>query len=161
MERSELTKLLPKNSSDVDGARAILALGYPTVAPVLKSLFQWLETSGSDVDLLMRPFFASLGEPAVELVAEALSSPSKPARKAALLQHVLPSWPREVLAHIEPQLKALIQDYDYYGLDAWALKLLIEKGLARDEDLEGWRRIKITRLREQLAALSASPMAGG
>lgn len=57
MQKSELTKLLPKNGKDVEGARAILALGFPTIEPVLPSLFQWLETSGSDVELLIRPFF--------------------------------------------------------------------------------------------------------
>jgi hypothetical protein len=154
MERSELTKLLPKSSSDAEGARAIVALGYPTVGPVLKSLFQWLETSGSEVELVLRPFFASLGEPALELVAEALASPTKPARKAAILRFVLPSWPAEVLVKLEPQLVALIEPYDFYGLDVWALKLLIDKGLAKDENLERWRTLKITRLQDQLEALS-------
>ena len=55
----------------------------------------------------------------------------------------------------------LIQGYDFYGLDAWALRLLIEKGLAKDEDLEGWRRLKIARLQEQLHALSASIQVSG
>lgn len=154
MERSELTKLLPKDRSDVEGARALIALGYPTVGPVLKSLFQWLETSGSDVELVVRPFFAALGEPALELAAEALAAPVKPARKYALLRFVLPSWPVDALAKLEPQLLAIIHGYDFYGLDAWALRLLIEKGLAGDEDLEGWRKLKIARLQEQLDVLS-------
>lgn len=154
MERSELTKLLPKNSSDVEGARSIIALGYPTVGPVLKSLFQWLETGGSEVELVVRPFFASLGEPALELVSDALASPIKPARKYALLRFVLPAWPPEVLAKVEPQLVALVHGYDFYGLDAWALKLLIDKDLGKDEHLEGWRKLKIARLQEQLDVLS-------
>lgn len=156
MERSELTKLLPRNGSDVQAARTVIALGYPTVRPVLKSLFQWLETSGSEVELVVRPFFASLGEPALELVADALASPIKPARKYALLRFVLPSWPADVLVKVEPQLVALIHGYDYHGLDAWALKLLIDKGLARDQHLEGWRKLKIKRLQEQLDVLSTN-----
>ena len=127
MERSELTRLLPKGRTDVEGTRAILALGFPGVEPVLPSLFQWLETNGSEVELLIRPFFAELGEPALGLVRDALESSIKPARKAALLQHVLPSWPADVVAKLEPQLLSYLDRYDFYGLDAWALKLLIEK----------------------------------
>ena len=118
MERSELTKLLPKDRTDVEGARAILALGFPVVEPVLPSLFQWLETSGSEVELLIRPFFAELGEPALGLVIDALESSIKPARKAALLQHVLPSWPVDLVAKLEPQLLSYLDKYDFYGLDA-------------------------------------------
>lgn len=154
MQRSELTRLLPSDGNDVESVRALIALGYPEVAPVLKSLFQWLETSGSEVELLVRPFFASLGEPALDLVREALESPVKPARKSALLRHVLPSWPPGVVAKLEPQLLSYLDRYDFHGLDAWALKLLIDKGLAQDEPLESWRLLKIARLEAQLQALA-------
>jgi hypothetical protein len=155
MQRSELTRLLPKDGRDVENARALIALGYPAIEPVLPSLFQWLETSGSEVELVVRPFFAALGEPALDLVRSALESPIKPARKAALLRYVLPSWPREAVAKLEPQLLSYLDGYDFHGLDAWALKLLMQKGLAEDQRLERWRQLKIERLKEQLEALES------
>jgi hypothetical protein len=153
IQRSDLTRLLPQNGGDVENARALIALGYPAVEPILPSLFQWLETSGSEVELVVRPFFAALGEPALDLVRSALESPIKPARKAALLRHVLPSWPREVVAKLEPQIVSYLDAYDFHGLDTWALKLLLEKGLGERQYLEGWRQLKMMRLREQLEAL--------
>jgi hypothetical protein len=159
MNRSELTKLLPRHRDDVENARAIVALGFPVVEPVLRSLFQWLETSGSNVELVMRPFFAALGEPALDLAREALIAPIKPARKFSLLRYVLPAWPSAVVAKLEPQLLFLmINGHDDYGLDVWALKLLLDKKIDTQENLEAWRRSKISRLRDQLGALE---LAGG
>jgi hypothetical protein len=153
-EHSELTRLLPKNREDVDGVRALLAHGYPTLEPVLGSLFQWLDTSGSPVELEIRPFFASLGEPALELAREALCANIKPARKHALLRYVLPNWSRETLLKLESELLPLVQEYSYYGLDVWALSLMLQKGVGPQTELEGWRKLKISGLTDQLKALS-------
>jgi hypothetical protein len=152
--KAELAALLPKDRNDVANAKAIIALGYPTVEPVLRSLFQWLETSGSEVELVIRPFFATLGEPALDLVKEALEGPTKPARKAALLRYVLPSWPKETIAKIEPQLLTFLDGYDFHGLDVWALKLLLDKGVGPREELMRWKDFKRSRLQEHLGVLS-------
>jgi hypothetical protein len=159
MNRSDLTKLLPRNGADIENARALVDLGYPTVKPVLTSVFQWLETSGSPVEMIIRPFFAGLGEPALELVRDALAVPIKPARKHALLRYVLPSWPASVVKKLEPELCGLIQQYDFYGLDVWALRLMIDKGLETHEGNARWKAQKIERLRELLAVLE-SPVVG-
>ncbi len=153
MDRSDLTRLLPRNGADVENARAIVALGFPTVEPILKSLFQWLETSGSPVEMLIREFFADLGEPALELARDALTAPIKPARKHALLRYVLPAWPAGVIEKLAPELGCLIQQYDFHGLDVWALRLMIDKGIETHGGNEAWKAHKIERLRELLAAL--------
>lgn len=155
MNRSDLTKLLPRNGADIENARALVALGYPTVEPVLRNLFQWLETSGTPVEMIIRPFFADLGEPALELVRDALAAPIKPARKHALLRYVLPSWPASVVEKLEPELRGFIQQYDFYGLDVWALRLMIEKGIETHEGNARWKVQKIERLRELLAVLES------
>jgi hypothetical protein len=49
----------------------------------------------------------------------------------------------------------LIQTYDFYGLDVWALTLMLSKGIGPVEELERWRELKISKLHEQLAALRA------
>jgi hypothetical protein len=153
-QRTTLTALLPKHRDDVDSARAILALGFPSVEPVLPALFQWLETSGSAVELLVRPFFADLGEPAFDLVRSALQAPTKPARKSCLLRFVLPSWPRELVTRLEPELASLVHGSDPLGLDVWALKVLIDRGVGDQGEWERWRTFKVSRLQDQLSALT-------
>ncbi len=152
--KSDLTSLLPRDRDDVENAKALVALGFPKVEPVLPSLFQWLETSGSEVELVIRPFFACLGEPALDLVRAALQTTAKPARQECLLRYVLPHWPAETVAKLLPELIALLGTYGFYALDVWALKLLLDKGLGDRSELERWHNHKRTRLTEQLHALT-------
>lgn len=154
--KADLIPFLPKDRHDTAGAERLLAFGYPALAPVLPHLFQWLNTSGSEVELVVRRFFAELGAPAATLVAAALEEPSKPALKHCLLRHVLPSWPREEVQALAPQLERLLQHYDYHGLDIWALKLMLAHQVPTHDGLAGleeWKRLKRQRLQEHLAAL--------
>ena len=153
--KSPLIARLPKNAQDADGARQLVALGYPALAPVLPHLFQWLETSGSAVELVLRPFFAGLGAPARDLACKALLHRNKPALKYSLLRYVLPSWPRDVVATLP--LEGYLYDSDAYGLDVWALKLMMEKGIPTHEGFEGLvecKNLKIARLEEDLRVLA-------
>jgi hypothetical protein len=155
MTKSELTPLLPRHRDDAGNARAIVALGFPTVEPVLTSLFQWLDSNGSPVELIVRPFFASLGASALHLAREALDAPIRPALKCTLLRNVLPEWPIATVAMLEPQLRRLIMETDFHGCDVWALRLMIDKSIPTDEDVERWKQFKIARLRELLCALES------
>lgn len=154
--KSPLTARLPKDGHDAAGARELVALGYPALAPVLPHLFQWLETSGSAVELVLRPFFAELGAPARDLACKALLHRNKPALKYALLRHVLPHWPREVVATLP--LESYLYDGDAYGLDVWTLKLMVEKRVPTHDGLKGlleWKNSKIAHLEEQLGVLAS------
>jgi hypothetical protein len=150
--RSELTDLRPQGRGDTENAGKILSLGFPAVEPVLPSLFQWLETNGSPVELIMRPFFAHIGEPAFELVRRALRVQTKPALKCCLLRYVLPAWPPALVSRLEPELTAMVHNVDFHGLDVWALKLLIDKQIGDQSQWERWRAFKVSRLREHLSA---------
>ncbi|MGJ9420705.1 hypothetical protein ACHAC9_23580 [Massilia sp. CMS3.1] len=149
----KLTSRLPKNGNDVEGVKELLALGYPAIAPVLPHLFQWLETGGPVVESAIQPFFAELGAPARDLACKALEASIKPALKYRLLRYVLPTWPRDVL--ITLPLEQLLQQYDFYGLDVWALKLMIDKRIPGHSELEEWRKFKIRHLKELLEVLDS------
>jgi hypothetical protein len=154
--KSPLTARLPKDGNDVDAAKGLVALGYPALAPVLPHLFQWLETSGSAVELVLRPFFAELGAPARDLARTALLNRNKPALKYSLLRYVLPGWPRDLVATLP--LEGYLYDSDSYGLDVWALKLMVEKRIATHEGFEGLvaaRDWKIARYHEHLSVLTS------
>jgi hypothetical protein len=153
-DKSTLTPMLPKHSGDVASAQALVALGYPAVAPVLPHLFQWLETSGSPVEVVLRPFFAGLGAPARDLACQALLHKNKPARKETLLRHILPAWPRKVVATLP--LEGFLYDSDFHGLDVWALKLMTEKRIPTHDGLRTLSAIKeekTARLRNLLQVL--------
>jgi hypothetical protein len=153
-DKSPLIARLPKNGKDVDGAMQLVALGYPELAPVLPHLFRWLETSGSEVELVLRPFFAELGAPARDLACAALLDASKPALKYCLLRYVLPSWPQDIVATLP--LERYLYGGDAYGLDVWTLKLMTEKAIPTHDGMKGLseaRDFKIARLEELLTVL--------
>ncbi len=58
--------LLPRHKSDTDQAHAVIALGYPAVAPVL----EWLQDGNWPVSHPIGDFLASVGAPVVPLVRE-------------------------------------------------------------------------------------------
>jgi len=87
---------------------------------------------------------------------QALLHRNKPALKHCLLRYILPSWPRDVVATLP--LEVYLYDSDAYGLDVWALKLMIEKCIPTHEGLKGLaeaRDSKIARLQELLAVLAS------
>ena len=154
--KSPLVSELPKHGGDTYSARKLVALGYPALAPVLPQLFRWLETSGSAVELVLRPFFAELGAPARDLADEALRRDTTPALKHCLLRHILPNWPREVVATLP--LERYLHDSDALGLDIWALKLMMAKRIPTHDGLQGLAEIrdwKIARLEDHLRVLAS------
>jgi hypothetical protein len=58
---------------DLENARALVAQGYPAVAPVASSLLQWVQDINWPVAHILAPFLASIGEelaPQVKIVLE-------------------------------------------------------------------------------------------
>lgn len=65
---SDPRQLLPRDKLDVVGARAVIALGYPAVAPVLPDLLEWLQDCNWPVSRPIGDFLASLPEQMAPLV---------------------------------------------------------------------------------------------
>ncbi len=57
--------LLPRHKSDSEHTRAIVALGYPAVAPVLPELLEWLQDCNWPISGSISIFLASIGEPVI------------------------------------------------------------------------------------------------
>ena len=66
--------LLPQHKGDVDRAKAMVLVGYPTVAPVLSELFVWLQDANWPVAHIIAPFLASIGEPVVPEIRQVLGT---------------------------------------------------------------------------------------
>ena len=71
---SELHELLPKDKHDLDRAKALVSIGYPTVAPILPELLEWLQDGNWPVAHEIGPFLASIGAPLAEEVRRILQS---------------------------------------------------------------------------------------
>jgi hypothetical protein len=150
MDAKSLNRLLPHDKDDAKGAGALVALGYPTVEPVLPHMLNWLKSNGSPVELVMREFFASLGVDAVPVVQKALVSRHE-GLKYSVVMYVVARWPVEAIEPLKPQLQALATGSGFYGTDLIALRLLVEHQLADPAWLREWAEFKSKRLRELLS----------
>jgi hypothetical protein len=149
MDAKSLKRLLPRTKDDAEGAKALVAIGYPTVEPVMPLMLDWLKTNGSPVELIMRDFFASLGTRAVPAVQKALAS-RHDGLKYSVLKHVVCKWPADAVFQLKVQLQGLATGSGFYGTDLIALRLLVEHQLAEPAWLNEWSEFKIKRLRELL-----------
>ena len=59
----DIRLLLPQHKADVKHASAIVARGYPSVAPVLPELIAWLQDCNWPVAHVLAPFLATIGTP--------------------------------------------------------------------------------------------------
>lgn len=150
MDARSLKRLLPRDRDDAEGARALVAMGYPAVAPVLPLMLDWLKSNGSPVELVMREFFALLGVDAVPAVQKALSSRHE-GLKYSVVMYVVSRWPVEAIKPLKLQLQGLATGSGFYGTDLIALRLLVEHQLADQAWLKEWANFKTKRLRELLA----------
>jgi hypothetical protein len=60
MDAKSFKRLLPRDEDDAETARALVALGFPVLEPVMSQMLEWLKSNGSPVEAVMRDFFAAL-----------------------------------------------------------------------------------------------------
>ena len=65
--------LLPRDKRDLDRARALVALGYPAVAPVLPDLLEWLQDCNWPASGPIADFLESIPEQTAPLIWDVLS----------------------------------------------------------------------------------------
>jgi hypothetical protein len=65
-------QLLPRDKHDLENARAVIALGYPAVAPVLPDLLEWLRDCNWPVSRAIDDFLATLPEQMAPLIWKVL-----------------------------------------------------------------------------------------
>lgn len=61
--RPDFEALLPSDKMETEKAKAIVALGFPAVAPVLRLLVEWMQDINWPVAKTLQPFLASIGAP--------------------------------------------------------------------------------------------------
>jgi Domain of unknown function (DUF5071) len=58
---TDLRAIMPNSKHDTEQAEAIVALGYPAIAPLLPDMLEWLQDRNWPVGLVFKPFLVSLG----------------------------------------------------------------------------------------------------
>jgi hypothetical protein len=99
-------ELLPRNKHDCQAARAVIALGYPAVAPVLADLLTWLQDCNWSVSRPISDFLASIPEPMAPLIKDVLDS-TDDIWKYWCIQQLIKNMPREVAENFRVDLTCL------------------------------------------------------
>src|SRR3954453_10350146 len=97
--RSELTKLLPSDKRDTEKVKAIVALGFPAVEPILPALLEWMQDINWPVAQALQPFLASIGAPLAPHIRSVLNTDDD-------------VWKNWVLCHIvveSPELQTMLR----------------------------------------------------
>ena len=71
---NDIQLLIPQHKSDIERARAAVAAGYPTVAPILPQLLEWLQDCNWPVAHVLAPFLVSIGSPLVPHIRRILDT---------------------------------------------------------------------------------------
>jgi uncharacterized protein DUF5071 len=103
----DIRNLLPKDKFDLDNARAIVNLGYPTVAPILPDLFKWLQDINWPVAHVIAPFLSTIGRPVIPEVRHILNTDDG-IWKLWVLGHVVNDLPIEAIADLHDELLRIV-----------------------------------------------------
>jgi hypothetical protein len=131
-----------------DQALAIIARGYPAVAPQLPDLVRWLQDSNWPGTREVTDFLIALGEPVIPHVREVLRGTDR-TWQYCILATLLDRWPRRLVAALEPELRMLIWLSDGEEVDLAALRQLAKHRLGEQEQV----RRAIARKRQTYRAL--------
>jgi hypothetical protein len=148
MTRKELLRLMPKNGDDLEGANLIIALGYPSVDPVLHDIVYCLRIAESSVADAFATFVATIGESAVTAIGHELG------KENCWLRHrvfnmILPKWPDEAVLKLRNILTMIATQPDSYDNDIRSLEILAERRLAEIQWLQDWLDFKLERWKER------------
>ncbi len=90
----DLSTLVPATKFETEKAQRLVALGFPTVQPVLDEIMEWVEDANWPVARVFLPFLATVGVPLVPLVRHVLESQDE-------------QWKQSVLGNIVGQSDSL------------------------------------------------------
>ena len=62
---NEIHSLIPQGKDDIERANAVVAAGYPTVAPILPDLLTSLQDCNWPIAHVLAPFLLSIGSPLI------------------------------------------------------------------------------------------------
>jgi len=141
MTRKELVPILPKNAHDVAGAEKIIALGYPTIAPVMRDLLNLMRVYNSPVADLIAEYFGSLGRFIADDLTKALSKENCGIRHR-ILTITIPRWSAIEIEQLQICLSCIATQPDANDNDILALSIIQQFNLAEEKWIKKWTAFK-------------------
>ena len=141
MTRKELVPILPKNAHDVAGAEKIIALGYPTIAPVLRDLLNLMRVYDSPAADLIAEYFGTLGKFIADDVTKALSKENCWIRHR-ILTKTISCWSATEIEQLKICLCCMATQPDAYDNDILALSIIRNFRLAEEKWIQQWTSFK-------------------
>ena len=120
-----LRQLLPEDKQDVQRARMLVELGYPTVAAAIPHLMIWLQDGNWPVAQIIAPFLASIGKPSIPEIKKILHG-NDDIWKYWILTLVVMELNAADVKELEPELKLLAQTESLEELDVIAKECLVQ-----------------------------------
>jgi len=105
LEASDLDAYLPRDKHDCERVEALVAFGYPAVAPVVSAMLEWCVDGNWPVARVLEPFLASVGLPLVPEIRTVLASGDEGWIYFVLSGIVAPS--RALAEALRPELQRL------------------------------------------------------
>lgn len=140
--RRELRQLLPSNKDDVAAVDSLIALGYPSIEPILPDVLKWIRQPDWPVAPPLSKFLLSLGPSLLPHIHKIFSSPRDDAWKAEILRTIVQYWPREHVAELKSYLAMLATHGNSWGVDLIALRLLARHQLVDRNWIADWLEFK-------------------
>lgn len=127
MSYENLQQYLPKDKHDIESAKKIIELGFPTVQPILYEIFKWIQDLNWPVAQVLAPFLASIGKSTVPIIKDILNSNDAEWKYFTLISVV-----EKMSINDAPELKQELtnlannpsEDDKYSGVDSIAKDLL-------------------------------------
>lgn len=104
---TELSAQLPRDKLETERARAVIALGFPAVEPILPELVEWMQDINWPVAQTLQPFLASIGLPLAPHVRHVLAT-SDESWKYWVLRSIVMESP-ELVEALQAELRRLVQ----------------------------------------------------
>lgn len=104
--RPDLATLLPTDKYETSKAEALVALGYPSVEPILSSLLLWVQDLNWPVARVLSPFLASIGIPLAPHIRHILQGNDDTWKYSLLTGIVAESAP--LAGELSPELQRLV-----------------------------------------------------
>lgn len=137
MDSVQLRDLVPQHKHDLERVKAVIALGYPGIAPILPELLKWMQDLNWPVAQALEPFLASIGEPLIPEIRRVLQGDD--VMWKVWLVECLVSRSPVVAAALTPELEQMARtekdDEDSEYLREVAMDALAETDAARSEIL--------------------------
>ena len=137
MKRNDLIELMPKDKGDIEAARTMVELGYPTVSPVLRDMLLWLRVHDSPVADIFAKFLADITPRPVDLVAKHIGMSSGTLRNRILVD-ILREWPTDAIAPLTMNLTTLATHADLWNNDLECFRLILKHDLAEKAWVKQW-----------------------